>query len=356
MNTVVTILVTVLIFGLLIFIHELGHYIAARAFGVGIKEFAIGMGPKLFSRRGKHNLFSIRALPIGGFVSMIGEYADDREEDLDEADRGKTPLNTIPVWRRIVICLAGPLMNILLGMLIMSIVVVSTPVLGSTTVAGFVDGSTSNASGLQPGDKILEVAGQKIHVIIELNYFIAVDGIAPVDVLVERDGEEVLLRGVNFPVSEADGVTLANVDFAVYRAEKTAGEVIYQAFWQSVATMELTVDSLVDTFRGRYGMSALSGPIGIGEQVGEVIQSADGAAATLRSLGSMTVLISMSLGVFNLLPIPVLDGGRILFYIIEGIRRKPMDPKYENAVSAIFMLFLLVLMAVVAFKDIIGLF
>ena len=118
MNTVVTILVTVLIFGLLIFIHELGHYIAARAFGVGIKEFAIGMGPKLFSRRGKHNLFSVRALPIGGFVSMIGEYADDREEDLDEADRGKTPLNTIPVWRRIVICLAGPLMNILLGMLI----------------------------------------------------------------------------------------------------------------------------------------------------------------------------------------------------------------------------------------------
>lgn len=133
MNTVVTILVTILIFGLLIFIHELGHYIAARIFHVGIKEFAIGMGPKLFSRRGKHNVFSVRALPIGGFVSMVGEYADDHEEDLDEADRGKTPLNTIPVWRRIVICLAGPLMNVLLGMLVMSLVVVSTPVLGSTT-------------------------------------------------------------------------------------------------------------------------------------------------------------------------------------------------------------------------------
>ena len=356
MNTVVTILVTILIFGLLIFIHELGHYIAARIFHVGIKEFAIGMGPKLFSRRGKHNVFSVRALPIGGFVSMVGEYADDREEDLDEADRGKTPLNTIPVWRRIVICLAGPLMNVLLGMLVMSLVVVSTPVLGSTTVAQFVEGSTSDASGLRPGDTILEVAGQKIHVIIELNYVIAVDGIEPVDVLVERDGEEVLLRNVSFPVTDEDGVALANRDFAVYRAEKTAGEVVYQAFWQSVATIELTVDSLVDTFRGRYGISALSGPIGIGEQVGEVIQSTEGAAATLRNLASMMVLISMSLGVFNLLPIPVLDGGRILIYIIEGIRRKPMDPKYENAVSAVFMLFLLVLMAVIAFKDIIGLF
>ena len=217
MNTVVTILVTILIFGLLIFIHELGHYIAARIFHVGIKEFAIGMGPKLFSRRGKHNVFSVRALPIGGFVSMVGEYADDREEDLDEADRGKTPLNTIPVWRRIVICLAGPLMNVLLGMLVMSLVVVSTPVLGSTTVAQFVEGSTSDASGLRPGDTILEVAGQKIHVIIELNYVIAVDGIEPVDVLVERDGEEVLLRNVSFPVTDEDGVALANRDFAVYQ-------------------------------------------------------------------------------------------------------------------------------------------
>ena len=313
MNTVVTILVTILIFGLLIFIHELGHYIAARIFHVGIKEFAIGMGPKLFSRRGKHNVFSVRALPIGGFVSMVGEYADDREEDLDEADRGKTPLNTIPVWRRIVICLAGPLMNVLLGMLVMSLVVVSTPVLGSTTVAQFVEGSTSDASGLRPGDTILEVAGQKIHVIIELNYVIAVDGIEPVDVLVERDGEEVLLRNVSFPVTDEDGVALANRDFAVYRAEKTAGEVVYQAFWQSVATIELTVDSLVDTFRGRYGISALSGPIGIGEQVGEVIQSTEGAAATLRNLASMMVLISMSLGVFNLLPIPPLDGSKVLF-------------------------------------------
>lgn len=176
--------------------------------------------------------------------------------------------------------------------------------LGSTTVAQFVEGSTSDASGLRPGDTILEVAGQKIHVIIELNYVIAVDGIEPVDVLVERDGEEVLLRNVSFPVTDEDGVALANRDFAVYRAEKTAGEVVYQAFWQSVATIELTVDSLVDTFRGRYGISALSGPIGIGEQVGEVIQSTEGAAATLRNLASMMVLISMSLGVFNLLPIP----------------------------------------------------
>ena len=114
------------------------------------------------------------------------------------------------------------------------------------------------------------------------------------------------------------------------RAQKSFGEVVYQSFWQSVATLELTVDSLVDTFRGRYGLSALSGPVGIGEQVGEVISSGETVSGTVLNIASMTVLISMSLGVFNLLPIPVLDGGRILFYIIEAIRRKPMDPKYEK--------------------------
>lgn len=356
MDTVIAIIVTVFIFGLLIFIHELGHYLVARACGVGILEFAIGMGPKIYSRRGKYNLFSVRALPIGGFVSMVGEYGEVNEEELDEADRGKTPLNSKPVWQRILICLAGPVMNILLGILVMSIVVISTPVLGSTTVGGFFEQSTSNSHGLMLGDRILEIDGEKIHVIIEMNYKISVDGIEPLDILVERDGGEVLLEDVVFPVEELDGVKLGAVDFSVMRAQKSFGEVVYQSFWQSVATLELTVDSLVDTFRGRYGLSALSGPVGIGEQVGEVISSGETVSGTVLNIASMTVLISMSLGVFNLLPIPVLDGGRILFYIIEAIRRKPMDPKYENAVSALFMILLVFLMIFVLFKDIAGLF
>lgn len=287
---------------------------------------------------------------------MVGEYGEVNEEELDEADRGKTPLNSKPVWQRILICLAGPVMNILLGILVMSIVVISTPVLGSTTVGGFFEQSTSNSHGLMPGDRILEIDGEKIHVIIEMNYKISVDGIEPLDILVERDGGEVLLEDVVFPVEELDGVKLGAVDFSVMRAQKTFGEVVYQSFWQSVATLELTVDSLVDTFRGRYGLSALSGPVGIGEQVGEVISSGETVSGTVLNIASMTVLISMSLGVFNLLPIPVLDGGRILFYIIEAIRRKPMDPKYENAVSALFMILLVFLMIFVLFKDIAGLF
>lgn len=189
-----------------------------------------------------------------------------------------------------------------------------------------------------------------------MNYKISVDGIEPLDILVERDGGEVLLEDVVFPVEELDGVKLGAVDFSVMRAQKSFGEVVYQSFWQSVATLELTVDSLVDTFRGRYGLSALSGPVGIGEQVGEVISSGETVSGTVLNIASMTVLISMSLGVFNLLPIPVLDGGRILFYIIEAIRRKPMDPKYENAVSALFMILLVFLMIFVLFKDIAGLF
>ena len=145
-------------------------------------------------------------------------------------------------------------------------------------------------------------------------------------------------------------------DFRVYGEEKTVGNVMREAFWKAGSTIYMTVDSLVDTFSGRYGIDAVGGPVAVGSEVDTVIKESDGFAEAAQNLATLVVMISVSLGICNLLPIPVLDGGRLLFYIIEAIRRKPLNPKYEQAVSAVFMVLLLTLMFFVLVKDIAGLF
>lgn len=351
LGTLLTLVVTVFIFGLLIFIHEFGHYIVARAFGVGVIEFAVGMGPKIKTWKGKYNDFTIRAIPIGGFVNMVGEY----DEEIPEEHKYKIPLNDRPVWKRILIVLAGPTMNILLAFVVMAGIVASGNI-GSTVVADFLENSTSNEYGLQPYDEIIEVNGKTIHCYTDMSYKIASDGIEPIDIVVLRNGEKVVLNDVVFGTETEEGVVFGCQDFRVYAKEKTVLNVVKESFWQSVSTVYMTVDSLIDSLTGRYGMEAVGGPIAIGGEINETIQSSKSVGDALYSIAMMLVMISVSLGVFNLLPIPVLDGGRLLFYIIEAIRRKPLDPKIEQNISVFFTMLLFALMIFVAFKDILGLF
>lgn len=350
--TIITVLVTLFIFGVLIFIHELGHYIAARACGVGVREFAIGMGPKLISWKGKHNLFSLRALPIGGFVSMVGEAPGDEKT---EADVGKKGLNEKPLWQRIAVTAAGPLMNLLLGLVIMTVIVSCSSLLPTTVVADFTDNSSSNQSGLMINDKIIKVDGQKVNVYNDLAYLVALRGTKPIGVTVIRNGEEIELTGVVFSATTEKGIAFGSIDFYIYGTEKTFGNVVHESFFRSISTVKMTIESLFATIRGDYGWEAISGPIGIGEEIGSVINESNGFAETVAYLANMMVLISVSLGIFNLLPIPVLDGGHLLFYIIEAIRRKPLDQKVENAINAFFMVILFGFMIFVVFKDIFNL-
>lgn len=350
-SSIPTIIITIFIFGLLIFIHELGHYIAARKSGVGIIEFAIGMGPKIYSWEGKVNTFSIRALPIGGFVSMVGEYS----EDIEEKDKNKVPLEKIPVWKRIIIALSGPLMNILLGFFVMLFVVISTDI-PSTVVAKFDEGSLSSQYGLEENDEIIEVDGKRTRVYTDMSYKIMADGINPLDITVLRNGEKVYLNDVQFEVVNDNGINFGSLDFRVYAKEKSLGNTIHQSFFQSISIVYMTIDQLIDVIGGRYGVEAVSGPVGIGEQIGEVVKTSEGVGNTVRNLATIVIFISISLGIFNLLPIPVLDGGMILFAIIELIRRKPLDKKIERSISAVFMMLLLALTVVVFFKDIVRLF
>ena len=352
LGTIVTLIVTILLFGVLIFVHEFGHYIVARCFGVGVIEFAIGMGPKIKTWKGKYNDFTLRAIPIGGFVNMVGEY----DEEIPEEHKYKIPLNQRPVWKRILIVVAGPIMNIILAFVLMSVLVCTSGAIGSTVVAEFRDNSVSEEYGLNVNDEIIEVNGKKIRCYNDMSYKIISDGINPVDITVIRNGETVYLNDVVFGTATERGVKMGELDFKVYRKEKTIGNVIYESFWQSVSTVYITVDSLVDTIGGRYGMEAVGGPIAVGGEIDNTIRQSESFGDAVYSLLTFMIMISVSLGVFNLLPIPVLDGGRLLFYIIEAIRRKPMNPKLEQKISAFFMILLLGLMVFVACHDVVGLF
>jgi regulator of sigma E protease len=352
----VTILVTLLIFGILVTVHELGHYLVARASGVAIIEFSIGMGPKIKTWQGKINAFSIRALPIGGYVRMAGEPGEDDDVESMVACIDRKPINEVHIFKRMLIVLAGPVMNILLAFAIMLVLVSTSHAIGSTQVAELMENNESGKYGLQAGDVILEINGKSIRCYPDLSYMILSDGAYGVDILVERNGEEKLLEDVVFAYTEENGVVYGAMDFMVYRKDKTLGAIFYESFWQGYNSIYMTVDSLIDTFKGRYGLEAVGGPVAIGEQIGEAIDSADNFADTMRNLGTMTMMISVSLGIMNLLPIPALDGGRFLIYVIEAIRRKPLPKNVEEKVVGGTMVALLVLMALVFFKDIVALF
>ena len=218
MSFLITIVFTLLLFGVLIFIHELGHYTAARIFGVGVREFSIGMGPKIKSWKGKVNDFSIRAFPIGGYVSMVGETSADK---LEEGDEGKAPLNSKPLWQRAIVILSGPVMNLLCGFVLMTVFVLCLRALPSTTVARFDNASVTNGYGIKEGDTITQIDGSKIHVYNDMSYIVALRGKEPLDVTVIRDGKEVLIEDVSFPVEVSSGVVMGNLDFSVFYDEKS---------------------------------------------------------------------------------------------------------------------------------------
>lgn len=341
---ILTIVLALLIFSVLIFIHELGHFIAARKFGVTVDEFAIGMGPKLISRVSKKSgtRYSLRALPIGGFVSMPGENGS---SDDPNALCNKT------VLQRMVVVFAGAFMNFLLGILVMTVIVVSSSALGSTTIHGFADSASSEATGLMIGDTIVKVGDERVHVANDLVYEIMRNGINPIDITVKRAGETVVVSDVHFPTYSESGVLYAATDFYVFPEEKTVTTIIKHSFYRSVSTVKMIWESLIDLITGRYGIDAVSGPVGVTEAISETAQSGG-----LSGVLYLIVVITMNLGIFNLLPLPALDGGRLMFLIVEAVRRRPVDPELEAKIHAAGIIVLMLLMAFVTYKDISKLF
>ena len=346
--SITTIIIAVLIFGFLIFIHELGHYLTARLFGVTVKEFAIGMGPKLFSKKSKKTgiAYSLRLLPIGGFVAMEGE---------DESSDDENAFYKKPVWQRMIITAAGAFMNIFIGVLVMAVLVVSSKnLLPSCTVAEFSysdDGICyAENAGLRLDDRIFSVGGTRVHIGDEMIYEIMRKGIEPLDITVIRDGEKVVLEDVVFPTETEEGIVIGTIDFRVYAEEKTVGTLIKHAVFRSTSTIKMIWESLIDLVTGRYGIDSISGPVGVTEALGEAAKSGVG------DLVYLAVVISMNLGVVNLLPLPALDGGRLLFQIIEVVFRKPVKKEIEGYIHFAGLVLLLIASALIMIKDIVHLF
>ncbi len=349
MSTATTIITALLVFSFLIFIHEFGHYIFARIFKVKINEFSIGMGPKLVYYDSKKTgiRYALSMLPIGGYVAMAGE--DDESDDPNAFDKK-------PAWKRFIITAAGAAVNILAGFLATLILISALVPIGNTTVAGFADKAeteyeiSSAESGLMVGDTIIKVDGKSVKTPDELSYEIMRRGTKPLDITVIRDGKRLVIQDVVFPTIEEQGQAFGAIDFSVYRLKKSFSNVIAQSWRKSCLTVRMCWESLYDLITGRYTIAAVSGPVGISGAIG------DAARAGVASLLNIVAVISINLGVMNLLPIPALDGGRLILLLVEMLTKKKLPTKVEGMINGIALLLLLLFSALIMVKDVVQLF
>lgn len=329
-----TILVAIFFFGIIVMVHELGHFTFAKLFKVKVNEFAMGMGPKLLSKVKGDTRYSVRLFPIGGFVSMEGEDEDSEDE---------RAFNKKPCWQRIVIVVAGALVNVLLGLIIVAVSLsISDGLAGTNYVHSFVVDSKQVAEyeGLKANDKIIKVDGRRVLYYSDIAYLLSrTDGVT--DFVVERNGEKI----------ELTDVSMSPYQLVILGTDKTAGTVFRDTFKQSVSICRMVWLSLFDMVTGKYSIKDVSGPVGVVDFVSDATQESV-KTSDYSGLLTMMALITINIGLFNLLPLPALDGGRLLFLVIELIRRKPVNQKYESLVHGIGMVILLLFMVAITFKDI----
>ena len=341
------IIIGILIFGVLIASHELGHFTAAKALGVRVNEFSVGMGPALLKRQRGETLYALRAFPIGGYCAMEGE---------DELSEDSRAFSSAAAWKRLIILVAGSAANFLVGFLIVLILFsVTAKGFYTTTVRGFADGSTlSESTGLQSGDRLVKINGERIWLRGDIDTVLSRSGSDSADVTVERGGSTVELRGVSLTYQNS-----AELRFTVRRA--TVGAQLENAWYHSVDFVRLVRMGLVDLVTGNAGVKDLSGPIGIVDTITEI--GTDQSYSRGEALGNVLYLaafIAVNLSVMNMLPIPALDGGRVFFllltWVIEKIIRRKLDPKYEGYIHAVGLVLLIGFMLVVMYNDIVRLF
>lgn len=334
-------LVAILLFIILIIVHEFGHFIAAKSVGVKVNEFAVGFGPKLLKKKIGETTYALNLVPLGGYCAMEGEDSGSTDS---RAFCNKSP------WRRFVVTVMGAAFNLLLGFILVAIILAPEENFATAKVAEFKENPTSQSTGLKVDDEIIRVDGRKIYTTYDLSYAFTNVKDGKIDITVLRNGKKKLLKDVKFETTVYEGISYLNVDFYVYPLQKTVGTYIGQTFKTCVSYCAVIYRSLFDLLGGKYGISAVSGPVGITATIGSV------AKQNLASLLPIMALISINLGLFNLLPIPALDGGRIVFILIEMIIRKPVPKKYESWIHAAGFFIIMSLMLIIMAKDIWTLF
>ena len=426
---------------MIIFFHELGHFITAKKSGVKVNEFALGMGPKILSFTKGETTYSWRAFPIGGYCAMEGE---------DEDSENPRAFNNAKIWKRMIIIVAGAFMNIVFGLILMLITILPQERFASTQVSQFVPYSFSAVSGLKSGDRIVRINDYAINTSTDFSFALYTMPLSEVDgselsiykedcayalytrlieicdnktsqdvlnavfdtvgkadsqianasskdeayrimctaldqmsvdtgteklssypeikeketrkrfrtdMTVIRNGERVDLKNVDFftGIKEGEDKPTISMDFYVEPIEKSFGTVITQTFSQTVSIVRMVWGSLIGLVKGQFGINELSGPIGIAsaltEVAGETLKTS-GFLSAVSSIVYVMMVISVNLGVVNMLPFPALDGGRFLMLLIEGIFKKPVPRKVESVINAVGLVLLLGLSAVIAVKDV----
>ena len=350
-----SILFAILLFSFLVFIHEFGHFVAAKLSGVQVNEFSIFMGPAIHQWERGETTYSIRMIPLGGYCAMEGENED--------TDSPKSFLKAA-WWKRLMILLAGSAMNFVTGVLLMCIVFAPAQMFVTPEIASFDEGCTlSGEAGLQVGDRFLEIDGEKVYVYSDVSLVLSLNPGDIHDLVVERDGEKVFLDDFEmlkheFP--DGNGGTSLRYGFTFDSKEATLGEKLKYAWNSSANTVRTVRLSLQMLLTGKAGLKDMSGPVGIVQIMSETTAASEtflDAALNLLYFGGF---IAINLAVMNLLPIPALDGGRVVGLLlttgIETITKKKIDSKYEAYIHGAGMILLLILMAVILFKDIFVIF
>ncbi len=339
-NTVYPILIAILFFELIIIVHEGGHFVAARLMKIKVNEFSIGMGPKIFSFTKGDTKYSLRWILFGGYCAMEGE-----DEDSDES--GSFSKKSVPA--RMFVVVAGAVMNLILGFLIIVCIVCSQNLIGTPTVAKFDDNAVSAASGLQAGDTIKSIDSMRVFTSTDVETGLSRSSDGTVDMIVDRNGETVSLS-VTFGMQEYEGQQFINMDFWLLGKEKTVGGVLKSSAETFVSYTRMIFLSVYDLLTGRYGISDLSGPVGAVSVVSTAVKT------SITSMLRIMALLTVNIGLFNLFPIPALDGWRFFMLLGEGIFRKKLPAKWEYVINAAGLVLLLGLMVVVTFSDVTKLF
>lgn len=342
------IVIAIIIFSIIILFHELGHFLLAKKNGIRVNEFCLGLGPTLFGVTKGETKYSIKLLPFGGACMMEGEDGDSSDE---------RAFNNKSVWARISVVAAGPVFNFIMAW-IFALIILSCVGYDRPVLTDVIEGYPAQEAGLQAGDEIISLNGHRTHFYREVSMYSFFYPGKEVDVVYERDGEryEVTLQP---EWSEENGSYMMGISGSLARERGNVLETISHSFYEVKYWIYSTVQSLRLLVTGGVSMNDLSGPVGIVKSIGDTYdesQSSGGVYLTFLSMLNICIFLSANLGVMNLLPIPALDGGRLVFLIIEAIRGKRVDPEKEGMVHFVGFMALMALMIFVMFNDIRNIF
>lgn len=351
MTTILYVILALLVLGVCIFVHEFGHYIAARACGLTVVEFAVGMGPAIFKWRKNDIDYSIRALPIGGFCSFVGENPDDEAED-------PRNINLKPAWKRLIMTIAGPLMN---GVLALVLAVVLMSSIGEYVIVNRIDtvtdGSPAMTAGIEVGDAIVGVDGVLYDTAEQISAAIGATGEKDVKLTVERGGERHELT-VKKVFDEGSGRYLMGVTFGTERVRMGFFKAVGNSFAYCAELLKVMVQTLGQLFTSKEVLDSVAGPVGTVSMVTELSRTSfeQSFAEGMTMIINLMVIISMNLGLMNLLPLPALDGGRAVLLMIETVTGKHLSRKAESIVHFAGLILLLGLIVLITGRDILRLF